>query len=125
MDTILKLIKDLVTRLEILERSRGGSEDWIDLPLVNSWVVFDTTYNTPQYYKDRDGIVHLKGLIKSGSTGAIATLPAGYRPSRQCLFVSITNPNVIGRIDITTAGVITASVYSNVWISLDGISFRV
>ena len=33
------------------------------------------------FYKDREGIVHLKGVVKGGSGGIIFHLPAGYRPA--------------------------------------------
>jgi hypothetical protein len=33
------------------------------------------------YFKDREGIVHLKGLVKAGSQRWIFQLPSGYRPA--------------------------------------------
>ena len=33
------------------------------------------------FYKDREGVVHLKGIVKGGSGGIIFHLPAGYRPA--------------------------------------------
>lgn len=126
MDTIIELIKNIDRRLEILERSRSSNEDWITPTMLNSWVDYDSTYNTCQYYKDKEGIVHLKGLVKSGTIGqAIFTLPAGYRPSKQYLIATQTSPNAIGRLDINTSGNVIPTTGSNSWFSLDNVSFRV
>lgn len=125
MDTILQLLKNLERRLEILERSRSSSEDWITPTMLNSWVDYDTTFNTCQYYKDKDGVVHLKGLIKNGTMRTTAfTLPAGYRPSRKYLIATMTSPNVVGRLDIDTSGNVIPTTGSNAWFSLDNVSFR-
>ena len=66
----------------------GGTLDlsntygWTNASMQNSWVVYDTARYTPGYFKDEHGIVHLRGLIKSGTVGASCfTLPAGYRPA--------------------------------------------
>lgn len=34
------------------------------------------------FYKDQEGIVHLEGAVKVGSTGLLFNLPPGYRPAR-------------------------------------------
>jgi hypothetical protein len=49
----------------------------------NSWVNYNSsTYRTAAFYKDPFGVVHIKGLVKSGSSGTtIFTLPPGNRPS--------------------------------------------
>ena len=100
-------------------------EDWQDLTLENGWTRFSTTYNPPQYFKDSQGIVHLRGLIKDGTAEEISTLPTAYSPSFRELHIGTTNRNVSCRIDITNAGVITlAADYDNAWVSLDGITFR-
>lgn len=100
-------------------------EDWIAPTLLNGWVYYGHVWNTAGYFKDSFGIVHLKGLIKNGSTGQpIFTLPAGYRPAQQELHAACTNSNTIGRIDIRANGEVIMESGSNVWISLDGITFR-
>ena len=100
-------------------------EPWQDLTLENSWVRFRNDHNPPQYFKDSQGIVHLRGLVKSGTGRSIATLPDGYRPSFKQIYVGLTSPNASCRIDITNAGsIVLPGSYDSSWVSLDGITFR-
>lgn len=97
---------------------------WIVPTFLNAWVNHSAQYNSAGYYKDSLGIVHLKGLVKSGTIGAaIFNLPAGYRPLTQYLTATISN-SAIGRIDVTATGDVLAALGSNAWISLDLVSFR-
>ena len=98
-------------------------EPWRRPELLNGWVPYDSTYNKPGYFKDKNGIVHLKGLIKDGE-GDFFILPSGYTPSMRELHAVQTYPNTIGRVDITTDGTVTGLSLDPKWISLDGISFR-
>lgn len=101
-------------------------EAWIAPTFQNSWVNYDNdvTHNVAGYWKDSMGVVHLKGLVKSGTAAAIFTLPAGYRPYKRCIFVILSN-GAVGRINLDPDGqVIPTTPYSNAWVSLDGITFR-
>lgn len=92
---------------------------------INSWVDFGGGYSSGAYFKDANGFVHLRGLMKSG-TGipTIAfNLPVGYRPAAALLFGVVSN-NLIGRIDIQANGDVIAQVGSTVWMQLDGITFK-
>jgi hypothetical protein len=91
----------------------------------NSWVSYNSaTYQTAAFYKDAFGVVHLKGLIKNGTIGAAAfTLPAGYRPPLTLNGVTTSN-GAFGDWDIDTAGVVRPANGSNIWFSLNNISFR-
>lgn len=106
----------------------GASVTWANLALQNSWVNYGGIYSTAQYTKTSDGVVHLKGLIRNGTTPygtLLATLPAGFRPSGRLILSSANNAN-FGRIDITAAGQIyymNNITPSNAWLSLDGMSF--
>lgn len=107
---------------------RGGEtsleqEAWQTPSFQNGWVNYDTTYNAAGYFKDSLGIIHLRGLVKNGS-GVLFTLPAGYRPPRRELFAVATHPNTVGRIDILADGQVLMVSGSNLWISLDGITFK-
>jgi len=101
---------------------------WSSLELVNSWVWYDGgggEFSTPQYTKGADGLVSIKGLIRSGSTTSnvpMATLPAGYRPAARVLYGGYSN-GAYARIDIDTSGNINFMTGSNIWLSLDGITF--
>ena len=94
----------------------------------NSWVAYDsTTYYGARYYKDSAGIVHIEGLVKSGTVNdgvAIFTLPVGFRPDIRHLFPVVTNPNTIGRCDVHTDGKVCATTGNNAWFGLSGITFR-
>lgn len=133
---------------EIIERREGVRGDKSDAfvtladlqperlqlaTLLNGWVNaagvsgYDSQHARAGFYKDKFGRVHLTGFIKDGTANSVAfVLPPGYRPQYRQMFAAISN-NAIGRIDLFANGdVIPASPpSSNVWISLDGISFRV
>lgn len=101
-----------------------------DLTLVNSWVwhPYLGVFSHPQYTKAADGIVNLKGIIYNGTATSgttIATLPntpINYRPSKKIILTAISN-DAVSRIDITAAGVMSIVSGSNVYLSLDGLSF--
>ena len=52
------------------------------LALEHKWELFDTIFGDPEFTKDAQGFVHLKGGITGrGSTSMqFAVLPAGFRP---------------------------------------------
>jgi type II secretory pathway pseudopilin PulG len=101
---------------------------WCNLTLLNSWNYYAAGYTTPQYTKSSDGMVHIKGLIKGGTsvTASIANLPAGYCPKQPQLMTTVA-ADLWGRIDITKgsgAGCsINPSSSSLVWTSLDSIHY--
>ncbi|MEB4593419.1 hypothetical protein VSS37_20750 [Candidatus Thiothrix sp. Deng01] len=100
-------------------------ENWVAPTLLNGWVNYGGGFNDAGYFKDSFGIVHLRGLVKSGQTQkAIFNLPNGYRPARRELHAACTNPDSIGRIDIATNGDVIMQTGNNGWISLDGITFQ-
>ena len=106
-------------------RAAAALEAFIAPTFLNSWVNFDaTTFNAAGYYKDGFGIVHLRGLVKTGTVAlAIFTLPAGYRPVKTELFSVVSN-NAFGRVDVDTGGNVILTIGSNAFASLDGITFR-
>jgi hypothetical protein len=106
---------------------------WQTPTLQNAWARYDSAYNPPGYFKDSMGIVHLRGLVRSGTMQkAIFTLPEGYRPEFRELFivgsymptVTITGQSGHGRVDIASDGQVFPWEGNNGWISLDGITFR-
>lgn len=101
-------------------------EAFIAPTLLNSWVNYDTVnFNSAGYFKDADGIVHLRGMLKSGVVALSSfSLPAGYRPSKAETFATNSN-DTLGRVVIDAAtGDVTLAVGSNVFFTLDGITFR-
>ena len=105
--------------------TNGNYYTWIAPTFGTNWGNFGSSYTTAGYYRDGDGIVHLKGLVTGGSysdTETLFTLPTGFRPGRRYLFSVISN-NAHGRLDITSDGRVIPYIGSS-WISLDGISFK-
>ena len=106
-------------------------EQWTVPSLLNSWVNFgvDTIDNWSNvgYYKDQFGFVHLRGLLKSGSSADadMFQLPAEHRPAKPQLFISFASgtPSAC-RIDIDENGYVNAQYNgSTSETSLSGISF--
>ena len=100
----------------------GTFHVWNSLPFVNSWVNYSSDYNPGGYYRDNNGIVRLRGLIKDGTNTTIATLPAGYRPGYRILTTGFTHTYNACRVDVLANGEISLqhSTYNNGWLSLDG-----
>lgn len=117
------------TQSQTLSNKLITPEAWVAPTLTNSWVNFGGGLQTAAYYKDPTGRVFLRGLIKSGTGGAAAfTLPSGYRPTAQCLFIVSANNgagDVAARIDVNTTGTVVPGTGGSVHFSLDGISFLV
>jgi hypothetical protein len=101
-------------------------EPWRSVAFENAWVNYGSDYSPVGYYKDTNGVVHLRGLTKSGTIGTcIFTLPEGYRPNYRRLLTAQTYPNASNRVDIHTNGCVNATSGDPAWIALDELSFRV
>jgi hypothetical protein len=100
------------------------SEAFITPTLVNNWVNYGGDYAGAGYYKDSEGVVHLRGLIKNGTASLIMVLPVGYKPSGRLIFTTNSNNN-FQRIDVLSNGEVTLPIsYGTAFLSLNGISFR-
>lgn len=94
--------------------------------LLNSWVNYGSTYRTAGYWKDIQGQVHLVGMVAGGTPGAgsiVFTLPEGYRPDKDEIFVSVGNA-AFAQIIIRTSGMVIIYIGSGTWTSLSGITFK-
>jgi len=78
-------------------------------------------YASIQYFKDVSGIVRLKGRV-TGGTGAIITLPAGFRPVDTMLFPTYAN-GALGVLSVSSAGVIALDVGTATSVDLSPIQF--
>lgn len=97
---------------------------WQTAALVNSWTKYNTIEFPPQYYKDAQGFVHLRGCATGGAVGStMFTLPSGYIPSMRMLCGNIGGGNAIVRIDVDNAGNVSFQAGSNTFVSLEGIKF--
>lgn len=95
---------------------------------ANSWQNYGAPFNTAGFWKDSNGVVHLRGLINLGTlAAAVFTFPVGYRPPGQEILMAVSNAGG-ARIDITTAGVLIVNNYfaggTNAFVSLDGLTFK-
>lgn len=90
----------------------------------NSWVNFNAaTHQGARFWKDPMDVVHVEGLVKSGTVGAtIFTLPTGYRPARTLLYEIDTSTGA-GRVDVNNAGQVVAVSGGNGHFSIN-ISFK-
>jgi hypothetical protein len=104
-------------------------DDWISPELLSPWIIYCGNgggYNVPGYFRDKNGIVHLKGLVtpkENGEGTTIFILKDGYRPARQEL-QTVNSDNNFARCDIYTDGRVFAFYVKKDWFSLDGITFR-
>jgi len=90
---------------------------------ANSWVNVDGgVWTLASFTKDNFGYVHIRGLIKSGTSIATTmfTLPAGYRPEKHITFVSKSN-NAFGCGNILSNGTVQGTAGSTVDFGLDSI----
>lgn len=92
----------------------------------NSWVNYDGAAPTGRYaafWKDVLGVVHLSGVVKSGTISTnIFTLPEGYWPLYDQTFCVLSN-GALGTVSIGATGNVVPTG-SNVFLFLDGITFR-
>lgn len=90
---------------------------------LNGW----TSYFDCAYWKTRDGMVFIMGMIRDGADGTVAfTLPVGCRPVSNQLFYAHTRGGGSHRIDVNTDGTVyvnTGDSAFNLWYDLNGFVF--
>jgi hypothetical protein len=69
---------------------------WTPLTLEHGWEVGDTTEGIPEFTKDAQGFVHLKGTISGELSKSMqfAVLPEGFRPPTEAILTRATGTNV-------------------------------
>jgi hypothetical protein len=111
----------------------GFENGWANAPPA-----LPLTFEGAGFYKDHEGVVHLKGLIKSGASGGgiIFHLPTGYRPASGKALFRFTFcggagcPETFGPMLIIGPGVAPGgdgavlAPSGAITTSLEGISFR-
>jgi hypothetical protein len=105
---------------------------WTDCPAAWGW-------NSAGYFRDKNGIVHLKGLVQGGTIpSTIFELPAGFRPAMHHLFIVPVHNNTglpatpcsgyrQGRVTVWNNGQVYAESPNGLtplWFTLDGVTFR-
>ena len=97
-------------------------EDWNDVTFAGSWV--NITGGNTQYYIDPFGIVRIRLRAKSG-TGAIFTLPSGYRPPED-LYLPADGDAAFAQVNIiASTGVVSLVTGTAVFGVSAEITFRI
>src|SRR5262245_12532840 len=103
-------------------------ENWIAPPLLNGWVNFGSGFNPAGYFRDKQGIVHVRDMLKKTDGSLVReqplfTVPAGYQPEFRELYL-MNSQDAFGRCDIDANGNVLTILGASAFFSLDGISFR-
>lgn len=86
---------------------------------LNGWVNYGGAWRDVAFFKDALGIVHVKGLVKSGTIGQdVFTLPGGYRP-KQGMHLPTASNAAFGMIQVLSSGAVRAANGSNTYFSLE------
>ena len=101
--------------------------------LGNNWKEYhyfgftNQTWNSPGYYMDAFGFVHMEGLMKSGTNVLAFILPEHFIGNRKIINALQTYNNFAGRVDIwaneSNRGEVQLVTYSTTWSCLDQIKF--
>ena len=85
-----------------------GDSGWATLSLGSGWTNYGASYGVPRYRRINN-VTYTEGLVV-GSGAVIATLPAGFRPSQDLIFLqhSGTAPGH-ARMDVVVSGNITCA----------------
>lgn len=114
---------NLQTKIDL--KANKLQESWSTPSLLNSWVNYGAPFSDAKYFKDDFGIVHLKGMVKNGSSGgfAIFILPSGYRPVESEVFAIHTDTGH-GVVTIDSSGNVLHVSGGTGLSSLSGITFK-
>ena len=93
---------------------------WLYPTFVNGWVNYGSPFTVARYRRSAGRVVHLDGLIKSGTINTAAfTLPSGFRPSYRLITCAVDTGNAAPeRLDIHATGVVHPVSGSNGWVTL-------
>ena len=95
-----------------------AGKSWSTPTMTGTWVSYGSS-NNPEYYKDSEGVVHMRGLIKSGTINSSCfTLPTGYKPTKNIVRATVSNGQA-ARLDIRSDGLVMPVTGNNAWFSLD------
>lgn len=112
------------TTIAALADLRKGA--WQAPNLNAPWTNYGDAFANAAYRKDGNR-VQLRGLVKAGASGSVIfTLPAGFRPPAQQIYVASCGAATPARVDIRSNGeVIVSQAPSGTFgeLSLDGVAF--
>ena len=99
---------------------------WHNPTFENSWANYGSSFQDAQYSIDSDGFVHIRGMVKIGSsaTADIFSLPDGFRPVNHEIFACAGYSGYV-RVNVYNDGdVFGGTGAATNWISLSGITFE-
>ncbi len=109
----------------------GSAEAWHEIgasgepAFQNGWVNESAaTQTTGAFYKDPLDVVHLKGIVTSG-TGTVFTLPAGYRPAKAGCWATWRSGAIAYVCFYATGNITQGGGGATGAMLLDGLTFRV
>jgi len=131
---IARQFSDLRNQLAALS-NRDFSVGWIQPTLLGTWVNFSTGSDgnhLAAYSRDSDGIVRLRGVIKSGAVPSTAfSLPQGFRPGNSgatnnqgIMRLPVVSAGAFGYVTVEWDGDVIISAGSATWVDLAGVQFR-
>jgi hypothetical protein len=103
------------------------------ITLINGWQPYGAAYDQPAYWKDANGVVHLKGSVAQPVPGSdvIFVLPLGMRPARSTNWPATLDQAHFGTIEIEADGSVrsrtfnpTQAAQAQAFTSMEGVSFR-
>jgi hypothetical protein len=101
-------------------------EPWTDATLLNGWVIVAHQYAKPGYFRDKNGIVHLRGGANGTFLlGVMFNLPVGYRPEKDEIQPVASGSQTLN-LYIAASGDVTilGSNPNTNDLHLDGVNFR-
>ena len=83
-------------------------------------------YQVAGFFRDQEGVVHLRGVVNLGSSTTIFTLPPGYRPTATEAFTALVGDTSIGSVFVVASGDVILEFLGGPGktLSLSQISFR-
>lgn len=107
-----KIVNESVTGVDIRNGTIGAADvaplQWHNFTLINGWTNANGALRPPAWAIDGQGVIHLRGAIKDGSTTSFARLPASVRPSTYVYVATSLAAAKPGRIVIDPTGYLQA-----------------
>ena len=92
-------------------------------PFAPTWENLPEGAVAAAFYKDREGVVHLQGIVGGdGTQELVFTLPPAYRPAHTPAFPALGNGGVLALINVGSSGEVSSS--DKDLVNLNGITFR-
>jgi hypothetical protein len=117
--------QDVTSGTDVTIAGMIAQEVWTNASLQSGWTNVGGNYAPAGYYRDKSGVVHLRGHVNGSSSPApVFTLPSGYRPEFwiECLVYRWggAGPATL----VVESGTGTVRLLGTGTISLDNVTFR-